>query len=97
VRRRFVLTLIGCAVFTALAPAQRVRPGQRVLNVIPDAARPLPLNAVRLTGGPLKHAQNLNAEYLLTLEPDRMLALYRKRAGLDPRAEPYGTTCRESA
>ena len=55
----------------------------------PDAARPLPLSAVRLTGGPLERAQRLDAEYLLALQPDRMLALYRKRAGLAPRAEPY--------
>src|SRR5947207_14188167 len=53
-------------------------------------ARPLPLSAVRLTGGPLKHAQELSARYLLQLEPDRMLAYYRKRAGPEPKAEPYG-------
>ena len=53
-------------------------------------ARALPLNAVRLTGGPLRHAQDLNARYLLELEPDRMLAYYRDRAGLTPRGEPYG-------
>jgi DUF1680 family protein len=52
--------------------------------------RPLPLNNVRLTGGPLKHAQELDAEYLLQLEPDRMLAYLRRRAGLDPKAKPYG-------
>ena len=45
---------------------------------------------MRLTGGPLKHAQDLDAEYLLSLEPDRMLAFYRQRAGLAPKAEPYG-------
>src|SRR5204863_9274516 len=52
-------------------------------------ARPLPLSAVRLTGGPLKHAQDLMAAYLLQLEPDRMLAYYRERAGLPRKAEPY--------
>ncbi len=52
--------------------------------------RPLPLNSVRLTGGPLKHAQELDAEYLLQLEPDRMLAYLRQRAGLQPKAKPYG-------
>lgn len=56
----------------------------------PDTARPLPLTAVRLTGGPLERAQNLDAEYLLALQPDRMLAFYRQRAGLAPKAEPYG-------
>ena len=52
-------------------------------------ARPLPLSAVRLTGGPLKHAQELMASYLLRLDPDRMLAYYRERAGLPRKAEPY--------
>jgi DUF1680 family protein len=32
----------------------------------------------------------LNGEYLLKLEPDRMLAYYRQRAGLAPKAEAYG-------
>jgi DUF1680 family protein len=54
------------------------------------AARPLPLSAVRLTGGPLHHAQQLDAAYLLALEPERMLALFRRRAGLEAGAEPYG-------
>jgi len=52
-------------------------------------ARPLELDNVRLLGGPLKHAQDLDARYLLELEPDRMLAYYRERAGLNPKAEPY--------
>jgi len=59
-------------------------------RAIPYAARPLPLSAVRLTGGPLKQAQELDAQYLLTLEPDRMLAYFRKRAGLEPKAQGYG-------
>ena len=63
---------------------------QHIRNAIPDVARPLPLAAVRLTGGPLKHAQDLDAKYLLKLEPDRMMAYYRKRAGLKPRAQGYG-------
>ncbi len=53
------------------------------------SARPLPLDRVRLTGGPLEHAQELDASYLLELEPDRMLAYYRERAGLAPKSEPY--------
>lgn len=63
---------------------------QQIKNAIPDIASPLPLTAVRLTGGPLKRAQDLNAEYLLKLEPDRMMAYYRKRAGLRPKAQGYG-------
>jgi uncharacterized protein len=53
-------------------------------------ARPLALDQVRLTGGPLKHAQDLELEYLLTLEPNRMLAFLRRSAKLEPKAEGYG-------
>ncbi len=52
-------------------------------------ANPLDLSNVRLLGGPLKHAQDLDAKYLLELVPDRMLAYYRERAGLEPKAKPY--------
>ena len=60
---------------------------QAIKNAVSDVARPL--SSVRVTGGPLKRAQDLNAEYLLKLEPDRMMAYYRKRAGLTPKAEGY--------
>ena len=63
---------------------------QQIKPAIPDVARPLPLTAVRLTGGPLKQAQDLDISYLLKLEPDRMLAYYRKGAGLEPKAAGYG-------
>ncbi|HJQ22005.1 MAG TPA: beta-L-arabinofuranosidase domain-containing protein [Gemmatimonadaceae bacterium] len=48
------------------------------------------MTKVRLTGGPLKRAQDAAAAYLLSLDADRMLAFYRIRAGLPPKAEPYG-------
>src|SRR5579871_185979 len=51
---------------------------------------PLPLDHVRLTGGPLKAAQDADAKYLLELQPDRMLAYLRQKAGLKPKAEGYG-------
>ncbi len=86
---RPAITLAACNVL-GLALAAGTVAQQRITNAVPDAARPLPLSAVRLTGGPLKRAQDLNAEYLLKLEPDRMLAYYRQRAGLAPKAEPYG-------
>jgi len=52
-------------------------------------ARPVPSSRVRVLGGPLKRAQDTMAKYLLELEPDRMLAYYRVRAGLPQKAEPY--------
>jgi len=81
-----IKTLLGVLVLfllTSIAHAQPIR------NAIPDVARPLPLSSVRVTGGPLKRAQDLNAEYLLKLEPDRMMAYYRKRARLEPKAAGY--------
>jgi uncharacterized protein len=53
-------------------------------------AHPVALARVRLTGGPLKQVQDVTAKYLLSLEPDRMLAYYRIRAGLQQKAQPYG-------
>src|SRR5689334_8059505 len=76
-----------CLLFASGGQAQAQ--AQAIRNAVPDVARPLPLSAVRVAGGPLKHAQDLNAEYLLKLEPDRMMAYYRKRAGLQPKAEGY--------
>ena len=77
-----------CAFMLGGVPGHAAAPAQ---PVIADVARPLPLSAVRLTGGPLKHAEDLDFEYLLKLEPDRMLFHLRKRAGLEPRAkEGYG-------
>jgi DUF1680 family protein len=88
VRARFGLMLLVCGGCLATAGfAQPAAP--RVARAVPDVARPLPLTAVRLTGGPLKHAQDLDAKYLLELEPDRMLAYYRIRAGLEAKAQPY--------
>src|SRR5262245_29885811 len=81
---------LAAAVATFLASAAAVQQhATRIAPVIAAAARPLPLDAVRLTGGPLKRAQDLDAAYLLSLEPDRMLAYYRQRAGLAPKAQPY--------
>ncbi len=58
-------------------------------DAVPLAAHPFALADVRLTGGPLKNAQDLDGKYLLELEPDRMLAYYRIRAGLEPKAKGY--------
>jgi DUF1680 family protein len=84
-RKVLPLKLLSIALLVAGAAS-----AQQIKNAVPDIARPLPLSAVRLTGGPLKHAQDLDADYLLKLEPDRMLAFYRKRAGLEPKAQGYG-------
>jgi DUF1680 family protein len=75
---------LGASGASVLQSPRAITPG------VAPAARPLSLSAVRLTGGPLKHAQDLDREYLLKLEPDRMMAFYRLRAGLPAKAAPYG-------
>jgi DUF1680 family protein len=76
-------------IFNCQVSAEKKNPMNRTSYKETLAARPLDLKCVRLLGGPLKHAQDLDAEYLLKLEPDRMLSYYRQRAGLKGKAEPY--------
>src|SRR4051812_23087526 len=79
--------VVVCIVLQALTFAADTKPAARNQRL---KTQPLPLSSVRLTGGPLKHAQDLDAQYLLDLQPDRMLAFLRERAGLKPKAEGYG-------
>ena len=52
---------------------------------------PFDLNDVRLLdGSPFKAAMDVNAKYLLTLEPDRFLSRWRTNAGLAAKAPMYG-------
>src|SRR5665811_520209 len=48
-----------------------------------------PLGDVTLLDGPFKHARDLNIEVLLKYDVDRLLAPYRKEAGLSEKAKSY--------
>ncbi|MGA9119207.1 MAG: beta-L-arabinofuranosidase domain-containing protein [Bacteroidota bacterium] len=48
-----------------------------------------PLGDVTLLDGPLQHARDLNLQVLLKYDVDRLLAPYRKEAGLSPKAASY--------
>jgi len=48
-----------------------------------------PLGDVMLLEGPFKHARDLNIEVLLKYDVDRLLAPYRKEAGLPEKAKCY--------
>ncbi|MFI6436145.1 beta-L-arabinofuranosidase domain-containing protein [Streptomyces sp. NPDC050759] len=50
----------------------------------------LPRSAVRLLPGPFLDAQATALDYLLSLDPDRLLAPLRREANLPPVAESYG-------
>ena len=48
-----------------------------------------PLGDITLLDGPLKKARDLNIQTLLQYDCDRLLAPYRKEAGLTPKAKAY--------
>ncbi|KAB8058459.1 glycosyl hydrolase [Janthinobacterium sp. FT14W] len=55
-----------------------------------QAAELFPLSSVRLGAGPFLDAQTTDLHYLLAFEPDRLLAPFRREAGL-PQVQPsYG-------
>ena len=81
VRSRMAKTLLqvclsACLIVTLQAAAENENPAQLAESKTVKLS-PLPLNHVRLTGGPLKAAQQADAKYLLELQPGRMLAFLR--------------------
>ena len=67
--------------------------GSDVIQVqpkIPLAARPFQLSQVQLLDGPFKHARELDRQYLLSLDADRLLHNFRITAGLPSSAKPLG-------
>ena len=98
-RRDFIQRTAAATALVTLGPREARADAPAAVPVAPAdpraleaslmRARPVPLGKVRVTGGPLKNAQVLTATYLLGLDPDRMMAFYRVRAGLQQKAEPY--------
>lgn len=59
-------------------------------NKIPLKAVPFPLEAVRLLASPFQAAMLRDQQYLLSLEDDRLLHMFRVTAGLPSTAKPLG-------
>ena len=51
--------------------------------------KPFDLSQVRLLDSPFKQAQDKDAKYLLSVNPDSLLAKFRTNAGLEPKAKHY--------
>jgi DUF1680 family protein len=77
------LSLLLCCVVLAVAPLARAA------ELPEPAAIRFEPGEVTLLPGPYQHALELDAKVLLSMEPDRLLAWYRKEAGLAPKAEVY--------
>ncbi len=75
------------ATFFSLICFVLIEPDLRAQNKLyPDE---FPLGDVLLLDGPFKQARDLNLEVLLKYDCDRLLAPYRKQAGLPKKAESY--------
>ena len=75
--RKFVTMMLMAAMTTAVNAQDKLY------------ADEFPLGDVTLTGGVLKKARDLNITTLLKYDCDRLLAPYRKEAGLEPKAKAY--------
>lgn len=85
---RLCLT-IGTTAAGILAAQAATEPTPRIDPATP--AQVFPLSAVRLLdSGPFAPAVKANREYVLALDPDRLLAPFRREAGLPATAKPYG-------
>src|SRR6476619_6564357 len=82
------------AAFSAAALSSLVVPSKARNLLFADAPRerlsPFALSDVRLLDGMFRDAQQRDARYLLSLEPDRMLHNFRVNAVLTPKAPIYG-------
>ncbi len=77
----FLTVTIDLSVFAAVSKVA-VTPEQPV--------RLFPLRDIRLLESPFSKAVKANRQYLLAHDPDRLLAPFRREAGLEPKARPYG-------
>ena len=78
--------LLPLLAFFALSQASALAQEQLVQPV----ARPFALRQVRLLPGPFHQAQERDRQYILRLDPERLLHNFRVTAGLQSSAEPLG-------
>ena len=80
------VALVGGAAWTVDQHAIPVK----VADKVPSRALPFPLSRVRLLDGPFRDAMLRDQEFLLALDPDRLLHTFRLNAGLPSTAQPLG-------
>jgi hypothetical protein len=81
---RFVVAFAGVLALAVSASADAPAPK------VARAAEPFPMPEVRLLNGPFRDAMLRDQQYLLSLDPDRLLRSFRVNAGLPTDAKPYG-------
>ncbi|MBS0580094.1 MAG: glycoside hydrolase family 127 protein [Proteobacteria bacterium] len=89
--RRSFLTLSAAAAASSLLPAGGHARGASAADGRPHLhVRPFDLQAVRLLPGPVLDALAINRAFLLDLDPDRLLHMFRVTARLSSNAQPLG-------
>ena len=81
--KRLACAMLFACVATASFAARAGVPAQAPLQLFP-------LADVRLGDSPFLEAQRTDLNYLLALEPDRLLAPFLREAGLEPKEPSYG-------
>jgi DUF1680 family protein len=87
-----VLSALVIAALTASPAGLTARQNSplKVQNKVQLAAIPFPLSEVRLLDGPFRDAMLRDQKFLLSLDNDRLLSMFRVTAGLPSTAKPYG-------
>ena len=75
--------------FTGLSNVARGNDTSKVKKIHGSKINLFSLSDVRLLPGEFKNIMDLNHEYLLSIEPDRLASWFRREAGLTPKAPPY--------
>ena len=76
--KKYIIAIVGAGLFLSNINAQdKLYPNE------------FPLSDVTLLDGQFKHARDLNIQTLLQYDVDRLLAPYRKEAGLSEKAKSY--------
>src|SRR5215475_14669681 len=82
--------LIAALMAAAANFAARQSSPLKVQNKVQLVALPFPLREVRLLDGPFREAMLRDQKYLLSLDNDRLLHMFRETAGLPSAAKAYG-------
>lgn len=91
---RIISSLLICLALTQYATGQSYVPllndtKMKIQPAFTPETYAFPLGAVKLLAGPFNDAMQRDVDYLLQLEPDRLLHRFRLFAGLTPKAPIY--------
>lgn len=75
---------------TASEPLTHQPPALRIQLSVTPSVYAFDLRDVRVTAGPFRHAMEMDKRYLLSLDPDRLLHVFRSNAGLPSNVQPLG-------